>query len=188
MPPLLGDNLAPARPAPPRARVLNPPERVDTPTEVVLADARGRRRFVYAVTAGGWHSGCLAVDLEEGEIEPAAGGEGSRARPATNGDAPPEEEEEPTIETAFGTTGRGDPAADARTGMGPDRGREAEADAEEGTGEGPFAAWRMGPMRIGFAGRGRGAPRGAGAGSGLVRGAENPFRTVRGGPAPDAES
>lgn len=187
MPPLLGDNLAPARPAPPPARVLNPPERVDTPTEVVLADARGRRRFVYAVTAGGWHGGCLAVDLEEGEIEAAAEGEGSRARPATNGDAPPEEEE-PTIETAFETTRRGDPAADARTGMGPDREREAGADAEEGTGEGPFAAWRMGPMRIGFAGRGRGAPRGAGAGSGLVRGAENPFRTVRGGPAPDAES
>ncbi|GAA5849559.1 hypothetical protein JCM8547_000497 [Rhodosporidiobolus lusitaniae] len=57
------------------ARVPPPPERVDKPTRVRFhgeaADAQeggqeqqNKGKFVYAIAAAGWHSGCLAVDLD----------------------------------------------------------------------------------------------------------------------------
>lgn len=72
--------FAPGRPAP---VIPDPPERVDTPTLVrfpgdddattdVVAAGEGQRqkgKFVFAITAGGWHSGALAVELDDQEGE-----------------------------------------------------------------------------------------------------------------------
>ncbi|BGP31748.1 hypothetical protein JCM10296v2_003522 [Rhodotorula toruloides] len=71
----------------PAARPPQPPERVEKPTRIRFAgeedegdddpnQPRASGKFVYAVTASGWHSGCLAVDLSsssasaEGDSEP----------------------------------------------------------------------------------------------------------------------
>ncbi|BGP24327.1 hypothetical protein JCM10295v2_003237 [Rhodotorula toruloides] len=71
----------------PAARPPQPPERVEKPTRIRFAgedderndetnQPRSSGKFVYAVTASGWHSGCLAVEL-------------SRSSASANGDSEP---------------------------------------------------------------------------------------------------
>ncbi|TFK29715.1 RCC1/BLIP-II [Coprinopsis marcescibilis] len=51
--------------------VRNSPPAVDTPTEVKFdyGCKSPRNRFCFAVTASGWHTGALVMDLEDGEQE-----------------------------------------------------------------------------------------------------------------------
>ncbi|GAA6007745.1 hypothetical protein JCM10207_004859 [Rhodosporidiobolus poonsookiae] len=69
-PPALFPGFLPPRPI---VRPPPPPQKVDNPTRIRFAgeedapaegsSSEQRRKYVYAVAAGGWHSGCLAVDL-----------------------------------------------------------------------------------------------------------------------------
>ncbi|GAA6062144.1 hypothetical protein JCM10212_003179 [Sporobolomyces blumeae] len=135
----------PARPAavPPRA-----PNRVEKPTRVRFDgessdddddETERRHTFVYAVTASGWHSGALAVDL------------------SNSSSAPTGERDEPIIKLKRADGGEPDSTAH-------DAAAAEAADARDGTWMG-----RLGrPFRVGFAGRGRvgGINRG-GAGGGV---------------------
>ncbi|KAG0667110.1 hypothetical protein C6P46_002521 [Rhodotorula mucilaginosa] len=147
-------------------RHVNPPERVDKPTEIIF-DGEGqlstvdggrggapgpastpttrtkRNKFVYSITAGGWHSGCLAVDLNPDE--------GSRAAAGAK-------VETPVIDCYPAQAVRSSPSGEAAP--------LTPATDAAGAGLGGINV-RAGPFRIGFAGRG--ANRGAG-GSGLTRG------------------
>ncbi|BGP39721.1 hypothetical protein JCM10449v2_003672 [Rhodotorula kratochvilovae] len=128
--------FAPARPA---ALVERPPERVEKPTRVRFAGeldgARetGRERFVYAVTAAGWHSGCLAVDASSSSTAGAA------------------VEEEPVIRLSRPPTAEEEMAHLARA---------ADEESLNGARSWMGRLGAMGPFRVGFAGRG--AARGGG--------------------------
>lgn len=142
-------------------RHVNPPERVDKPTEIIfdgeeISTANGgyagaastprtgpkRNKFVYSITAGGWHSGCLAVDLNLDEGLPAAA---------------EEEVDMPVIDCYRASSARSSPSREAPS---------TSTSDNSGTGFGGLNV-HASPFRIGFAGRG--ANRGAG-GSGLTRG------------------
>ena len=155
-------------------RHVNPPERVDKPTEIIfdgeeqLSPVDGghggalgpasspsrtgpkRNKFVYSITAGGWHSGCLAVDLNLDEGSPS--------------DAK-EQVEAPVIDCY--------PLQGARSGS--PSGHAAPltpATDAAGAGLGGINV-HASPFRIGFAGRG--AHSGVG-GSGLTRGGGATYR------------
>ncbi|GAA5904446.1 uncharacterized protein JCM6883_006494 [Sporobolomyces salmoneus] len=64
--------------AAPRPVVNRPraPDRVENPTRIKFhGETEENRTFVYAVTASGWHSGALAVNLDSSQGVTSAGGE-----------------------------------------------------------------------------------------------------------------
>lgn len=167
-------------------RHVNPPERVDKPTEIIFDgeeqlcpadDGRGhggapgpapesprtgpkRTKFVYSITAGGWHSGCLAVDHNLDDGSPA--------------DADPKEQVEAPVIDCY-------PPQGARSSS-PSGDAAPLTPAPDAIGVGPGRInVRASPFRIGFAGRG--ANRGAG-GSGFTRGGGATYRR----PADDSAS
>ncbi|GAA6050234.1 hypothetical protein JCM3770_002749 [Rhodotorula araucariae] len=127
--------FAPARPAAPAQR---PPERVERPTRVRFAgELDGARetgangRFVYAVTAAGWHSGCLGVDVSSSQASvPGA-----------------QVAEEPVIRLSRPPTAEEEMAGLARV---------ADAESLNGARSWMGRLGAMGPFRVGFAGRGAG--------------------------------
>ncbi|GJN89046.1 hypothetical protein Rhopal_002020-T1 [Rhodotorula paludigena] len=132
----------------PPVPIQRPPERVDKPTRVRFpgetdgADAGEERRdkFVYSVTASGWHSGCLAVDTS--------------SRASASG------AQEPLIPLDASTA-----AQAAEREFAELRRRQ---DEEQLNGSQSWMG-RLGtamPFRIGFAGRGAARGGGAGRGSG----------------------
>ncbi|GAA5885649.1 hypothetical protein JCM3774_002553 [Rhodotorula dairenensis] len=185
---------------PPR-RHLNPPDRVDKPTEIIFdgeelssvapvdnGDSSSgtmtttaapapapmkRKKFVYSITAGGWHSGCLAVDLDSdaalaGSLSTASAGAEEAVDPPvidfdlaragdTNAPGRWEGTAPPLVRGAGGTPLPTEENADVRLG-------------------GLGAPRATGPFRIGFAGRG--ANRGAG-GSGFTGRGGVTYRTAR---------
>ncbi|GAA6019579.1 hypothetical protein JCM11491_001344 [Sporobolomyces phaffii] len=138
-PPALLPGFAPNRPRMndrPRA-----PERIDRPTRIEFdgdsrRGSRGGHTFVYAVTASGWHSGALAVNLDSPD---------AHALPS-NAEAQ-DEEEETLVE----------PLIKLRNADDEERDETIEA-ANEGNGIGPTGGtWmaRLGrPFRVGLAGGG----------------------------------
>ncbi|GAA5982091.1 hypothetical protein JCM10908_004734 [Rhodotorula pacifica] len=173
---LPGGSLGGPGPAVVPRRHLNPPERVDKPTEIIFdgeevsrapgsvesastssaSAAPKRTNFVFSITAGGWHSGCLAVDLDGADA-------------STKQDA-----EEPIIDFS---------ASSPTTATTPSEGVGAQESAGCAASFGDLGA-QTSPFRIGFTGRGANR----GVGGGLTRGGGGAFRTLRGGPAPDAEA
>ncbi|KPV75230.1 uncharacterized protein RHOBADRAFT_53234 [Rhodotorula graminis WP1] len=145
----------PARPAAP---VQRPPERVDMPTRVRFhgelrgGTETGRAKYVYAVAASGWHSGCLAV-------EASSSSPSSTSTTATRPDADDDddEQEEPMIRLQRRATAEQEMA---------DLARAADEERLNGSRGWMGRLGTMGPFRVGFAGRGA---RGGGAG-GLTRG------------------
>ena len=155
-------------------RHVNPPERVDKPTEIIFdgeeqllpvddvhVEVAGpasspsrtgpkRKKFVYSITAGGWHSGCLAVDLNLDE--------GSPSHAKAQVEAPVIDCYPPQGALSSSPSGDAAPLTPVTDAAGAGLGR---------------INVRATPFRIGFAGRG--ASRGAG-GSGLTRGGGGTFR------------
>ncbi|GAA5968717.1 hypothetical protein JCM11641_000708 [Rhodosporidiobolus odoratus] len=139
----------------PAARPPPPPQRVDEPTRIrfhnesatTISDEAGRKgKFVYAVAAAGWHSGCLAVDLSDDAA-------------ATN------EEQEPVIrpQSELEAEAEREGPRGARTVQGLDRQGEDGAGGTHGVFNERASMGRMGrSLRIGFAARG--AARGAAGG------------------------
>lgn len=183
---------------PPR-RHLNPPDRVDTPTEIIFdgeevpprphgegEESSGgsvvvateapppRLKFVYSITAGGWHSGCLAVDLDSDD-RPSAASSSTASAKAETADPPVIDfyraQGDMNVAPREGTSAppliRGGPPAGGGTPM---------PSENAGVTFGALNAGTAGPFRIGFAGRG--AHRGAG-GSGFTGRGGVTYRTTR---------
>ncbi|GAA5885629.1 hypothetical protein JCM6882_007502 [Rhodosporidiobolus microsporus] len=142
---------------PPRAlpRPPPPPDRVDKPTRVRFhsesadgsaAGTNTSGKFVYAVAAAGWHSGCLAVDLDADSSPAAAAAE-----------------EEPMIRLP---RSEGEEAAEEMRRL------AGEAQDESANGERSWMGRLGRNLRVGFAGRGgvaAGAAGGAAGGGSVMR-------------------
>ncbi|GAA5903797.1 hypothetical protein JCM8208_006582 [Rhodotorula glutinis] len=148
--------LLPARPAAP---VQRPPERVETPTRVRFhgelrgGTETGKGKFVYAVTASGWHSGCLAVDASS-PSSTSTSTSTSATRLDDGGDE--QEQEEPMIRLRRPATAEQELAGLARA---------ADEETLNGSRGWMGRLGAMGPFRVGFAGRGA-----RGGGGGPTRG------------------
>ncbi|GAA5848397.1 hypothetical protein JCM9279_006554 [Rhodotorula babjevae] len=150
----------PARPAAP---VQRPPERVETPTRVRFhGELRGgmetgRSKYVYAVTASGWHSGCLAVEASSSSSSSTSTSTSPTPTRLDDQDDDEQEQDDPMIRLHRRATAEQELADLART---------ADEETLNGSSGWMGRLGTMGPFRVGFAGRGARA----GGGGGLTRG------------------
>lgn len=112
----------------------------------------GRGKYVYAVTASGWHSGCLAVEASSSSPSSSST---STARPDDDDDDDEQQHEEPMIRLHRRATAEQEMA---------DLARAADEETLNGSRGWMGRLGTMGPFRVGFAGRG------ARGGGGLTRG------------------
>ncbi|KAM0747268.1 RCC1/BLIP-II [Meredithblackwellia eburnea MCA 4105] len=166
-----------------RAPIPPPPEKVDKPTRIIFPGEnikdvmvenefpksgrveveRTKGKFVFAVTASGWHSGCLAVELEE-EVARAEEKALEDAKVESSRDAGRKAKEEFEREMAAQSGSGSLPLHMTYGGGDDDEGSEDQGPSagEGGAGRGQSPLFRGGlrPFRIGFPGRGimRGAP------------------------------